>query len=644
MRNSLLWIRRGARLALFAILALAAWVAWPVSPSHAGGYGDIVVSEIMYDPADAGDLDPNEWVELYNPTDAAIDVGGWVLTDDDTWPYVDEGICTLPTGVPAQTTIPSLGFLVVSKTDLSSSLGIANLVQCTETGAFQLANATTPPGDNLALYNGSAPTSEIVFGNLGAGSTAFNYPDLTSANTGRSIGLKNPTAGWSGNRNYWENGANASHWILETDSIPDPAPFTQHTAGAANTGWANYMTTPHTISVDGTVNTSGEWLFGELLGRADSMVYYVSWDADYLYVGMVGADATAGNDSYNVLLDVDPYDVGLDNAGTQAEFCGATFGEQGKPDFAIQVSGSGLATQQASGGAWTAWSPADSSASVNGLASGNAEFRIRKSDLGLGSADAVGLYLYGCNNAGRVRAAWPPENEINTTSVVAQTTRTVFDSTGERRSPREDAAHLGYETLMVSGPVNFFDRGGVALQNWHVRLNVQTAPVGPCEITIKVLANTQVTRLSGGVRRSYTITPTENTPATDDECYGINTWISLKYEQGASNNQTDTQTDVDDTPSELRGLDEGAMTLYRYNGATWVPYTGGVSTPHNRIYATGVTSFSAWSFGYTGHTPTLVHLSRFEGHSPASWGGLVGGVAAVGLGLLLIRRRRKNVG
>ena len=47
--------------------------------------GPVVISEFL--AADGGDLldaddDSSDWIELYNPTDARVSLGGWYLTDD----------------------------------------------------------------------------------------------------------------------------------------------------------------------------------------------------------------------------------------------------------------------------------------------------------------------------------------------------------------------------------------------------------------------------------------------------------------------------------------------------------------------------------------------------------------------------------
>jgi len=64
--------------------------------------GDVVISEIMYDPA--GRESATEWVELYNRGTTTADVSGWYLDDEDLLKWG---------GIPSGTTIPAGGVLVV---------------------------------------------------------------------------------------------------------------------------------------------------------------------------------------------------------------------------------------------------------------------------------------------------------------------------------------------------------------------------------------------------------------------------------------------------------------------------------------------------------------------------------------------------
>ena len=64
----------------------------------------LVINEINYKSSD--EKDSGDWVELYNPNETALDLSNWVLKDkQDTNTFV----------LPAATTIPSKGFLVLVK-------------------------------------------------------------------------------------------------------------------------------------------------------------------------------------------------------------------------------------------------------------------------------------------------------------------------------------------------------------------------------------------------------------------------------------------------------------------------------------------------------------------------------------------------
>lgn len=545
-------------------------------PASASTYGDVVISEVMYDSKSSTDM---EWVELYNPGPSAVDIGGWVLTDDDTYPTLSgEGKCVIPAG----TTISAGGFLIISKEDP----GLTGAVQCTGSGSFIFGNS----GDNIALFNSSG---ELVFGSL-----TLSFPDLAGTNVGDSIGLKNPMAGWSSANDDWA--------VETTSSTENTTEFAHDTHSAPNDGWVGNVTTYHNIIADGTVNEGTEWLAGEKLGTVDSVTYYVTWIADFLFVGMIGGGS---DDKYNVLIDVDPLDKGSNNSGTTTDYCGATFPADGKPDYALQLYPGGIAKAKATsdGSGWEAWSPSDSGGNRG---TNQAEFYIKKSDIGLTSSDPVALYLYACNNDSQVWSAWPPENPGWTGSQVLLTTRVRFDGTGNRRSPRDDAAHVGVQTL------NADSTGEKSFLDGYAKLNVTTAGGGGCQVTIEVLANHLVSRYDGGVRRSYKITP-------NGSCTGLVADLTLKYEDGTLNA----------APSELRGIVESGLQLYRWTGSSWNPEGGTVNTTDNTVTKTGVSTFSVWSFGTTSQQPNAVNLVSLTASSAPLW--WAGSVLVGALGLLI---------
>ncbi|SMO78950.1 CotH kinase family protein [Gracilimonas mengyeensis] len=65
---------------------------------------EIVINEIMYNAPD--EEDPEDWIELYNPNDFAMNIGGWTIKDDD-----DEHTFILP----ENTLIAETGYLVISQ-------------------------------------------------------------------------------------------------------------------------------------------------------------------------------------------------------------------------------------------------------------------------------------------------------------------------------------------------------------------------------------------------------------------------------------------------------------------------------------------------------------------------------------------------
>ena len=226
--------------------------------------------------------------------------------------------------------------------------------------------------------------------------------------------------------------------------------------------------TYHSITFDGSVNTTQEWNDSvEKLGAATGVQYYLTWDDTYLYAGMVGGSTSAHN--YNLLIDTDPSQSGGSNSGTQNEFCGATFGVNAKPNYAIQEPWGNRLTQlwraaapatftptptptscgfdecrlagslprgtltptpesnrqpaesnqprQPQAEMWSTWTPSSGQTSTRN-STNQVEFRVRWSDIGLANrSQPLGLYLYTCDGNNHVVSAWPPSNLQSTGSV-----------------------------------------------------------------------------------------------------------------------------------------------------------------------------------------------------------------------------------
>ncbi|MDB5323662.1 MAG: Inner spore coat protein [Phycisphaerales bacterium] len=83
---------------LLACVAILASAIFSSGPARA----DVVINEIFYHAPD--DLNDLQWVELYNPTDAPVDLAGWSLGKAI-------GAYTFPAG----TTIPAHGYVITAK-------------------------------------------------------------------------------------------------------------------------------------------------------------------------------------------------------------------------------------------------------------------------------------------------------------------------------------------------------------------------------------------------------------------------------------------------------------------------------------------------------------------------------------------------
>lgn len=126
----------------------------------------LVINEVYYavDPGRGSDTN-NEWVELYNPTAAAIDVYGWQLCDDAGCDSVT---------IPA--TIPAYGFAVVAN---SSSTWALQWPEIASTSAVTIAvgtklgsNGLRDAGDRVELRNASSTLIDAM--SYGDDSTYFS--------------------------------------------------------------------------------------------------------------------------------------------------------------------------------------------------------------------------------------------------------------------------------------------------------------------------------------------------------------------------------------------------------------------------------------------------------------------------------------
>ncbi len=105
----------------------------------------------------------NDWIEIYNPTDEPVDIGGLYLTDSLGAPTKHR----IPSTSPDSTTVPAYGYLLLWADDQEEQ-GILHL-------GFNLARNGEEIG--LAGYNGSDYIDSLIYGGQNANSSSSRYPD-----------------------------------------------------------------------------------------------------------------------------------------------------------------------------------------------------------------------------------------------------------------------------------------------------------------------------------------------------------------------------------------------------------------------------------------------------------------------------------
>ncbi len=134
-----------------------------------------------------------------------------------------------------------------------------------------------------------------------------------------------------------------------------------------------------------------------------------------------------------------------------------------------------------------------------------------------------------------------------------------------------------------------FATGGAALSFGNpqntIQFNTGTAPV---DVTGNLVRSTPAGFPANTVSRTYTITPTGGSAFTAT--------LRLRYKD-----------------TELNGLNESTLELWRFNGSSWVSPAGAATrdTAQNFVEETGITAFSPWAIaGPSG--PTEVKLISFD--------------------------------
>ena len=141
------------------------------------GHGRVVFSEVYYFVASDRGIDPNnEWVELYNDSDADVDISGWRLVDNNA-----------TRTLPVDSSVPARGFAVIVATSATLAFwDIPEEANVIDLGA-RIGNGLGNGGDELYLID---PEDEQIDAlSWGSFTTVFDpaIPAIPAARRGASI-------------------------------------------------------------------------------------------------------------------------------------------------------------------------------------------------------------------------------------------------------------------------------------------------------------------------------------------------------------------------------------------------------------------------------------------------------------------------
>ena len=141
------------------------------------GRQGVVINEVLAHT----DAPLSDSIELYNPTNDAIDVGGWFLSDDGSTPQKYR--------IAAGTTIAPGGYLVFNESDFNPALPNATSLQ-----PFALSGSR---GDSVWLFAGDG-TEVFGFEDHVSFDATFNGMSLgrIEGSGGRLVPLANRSLGW----------------------------------------------------------------------------------------------------------------------------------------------------------------------------------------------------------------------------------------------------------------------------------------------------------------------------------------------------------------------------------------------------------------------------------------------------------------
>jgi len=189
----------------------------------------VVISEVYYDAVDESD---SEFVELYNPTGAAVNISGWTINDSSG----------IEATIPASSSIPSHGFFLIADGGWSAGKDDSTWPNADVEDEMSLANTN----NGIVLKNGSNIIDAVGWGSP----TDLNLYEgiaLASVSNGNSSERKSSPTHNELEGNGWDTNNNSADFVIRT--VPQPqnssnnTEFSQYSPGSD-------VTPPNTTNVN----------------------------------------------------------------------------------------------------------------------------------------------------------------------------------------------------------------------------------------------------------------------------------------------------------------------------------------------------------------------------------------------------------
>ena len=137
--------------------------------------GDVIITEFLANPVSGSD-DGKEWIEVFNTTNADVDLTGWTLSDNE------DDVHTI--GGDAPVLVPSKGHLVLGESADPSANGGAP-VDYAYGGSFTLGNNA----DEIVLLQGDTVIHSVGYGDYATGPEPIVSDAGKSPSTGIALGM-----------------------------------------------------------------------------------------------------------------------------------------------------------------------------------------------------------------------------------------------------------------------------------------------------------------------------------------------------------------------------------------------------------------------------------------------------------------------